>query len=64
MTRRLHDDVLVEAEVIAQREELFLGSVARRVLPFRRVGKLLARAEHVAMGVNGARRHSERGLRR
>ena len=37
---RLHDHVLVEAEEIAQREQLLLGRVAGRVFALRRVGKL------------------------
>ena len=37
---RLHDHVLVEAEEVAQREQLLLRRVARRVLALRREGKL------------------------
>jgi hypothetical protein len=34
----LHDHVLVEAQVVAQREQLLLAGVARRVLALGRVG--------------------------
>jgi hypothetical protein len=53
---RLHDDVLVEAQKIAQREQLFLRRVARRVFALRRVGKFRLRTEHVAMRIDRARR--------
>ncbi len=39
----LHDHVLVEAETVAQREELFLRGVARRVFPLGRVRELRRR---------------------
>ena len=56
VTGRLDDDVLVEAEMVAQREQLVLRGVARRVLALRRVGKLVAGPEDVAMRIDGARR--------
>jgi hypothetical protein len=64
MTRRLDDDVLVEAEMIAQREQLGLRRVARRVLPLRRVGKLLARSKNVTVRVDRTGRDREGRLRR
>ena len=51
----LHDHVAREAEVVAQREQLRLAGVARRVLALGRVRKLLAGAEHVAVRVDAAR---------
>ena len=60
----LHDDVLVEAEAIAQREELLLRRIARRVLPLRRVRELVAGAEHVAVRVHRAGGNLERRDRR
>ena len=53
---RLDDDVAVEAEEVAQREQLLLAGVDRRVLALRRVGEDVAGAEHVAVGVDRAGR--------
>ena len=61
---RLHDHVLVEAEKIAQREQLFLRRVARRVFALRRIGKFRLRPEHMAMRIDRARRRLEFRLRR
>ena len=60
----LHDDVAREAEVVAQCEELRLAGVARRVLALGRERELRARAEHVAMRIDAARRRREARLRR
>ena len=49
VTGRLHDHVLVEAEEVAQREQLLLRRVARGVFALRRERKLRLRPEHVAM---------------
>ncbi len=54
MTGRLHDDVAVESEAIAQREQLRLAGVAGGVFAFGRVGELGPRSEHMAMRVDGA----------
>ena len=62
VTRRLHDHVARDAEMVAQRVELMLRRIARRVFPLRRVRKLRARTEHMAMRVNGAGRQLEPGL--
>ena len=64
MTGRLHDDVLVEAEKIAQREQLFLWRIAGRVFPLRRERKRRFRTEHVAMRIDRARRRLVFRLRR
>ena len=64
MGRGLHNHVLVEAEKIAQREQLFLRRVARRVFALRRVRKFVFRTEHMAMRINRARRRLELRLRR
>jgi hypothetical protein len=53
---RLHDHVLVEAEEVAQREQLVFRRVARRVLPLGRVRKLRAWTEDVAVRVHCAGR--------
>ena len=60
----LHDDIAREAEVVAQREQLLLAGVARRVLALRREGELRAGAEHVAVRVDGTGRQLEAGLAR
>src|SRR5262245_35638326 len=64
VARRLHDHVLVEAEKVAQREQLFLGCVARRVFALGRVGKFAFRTEHMAVRIDGARRRNVFRLRR
>ena len=64
VTGRLHDDVALEPEVVAQREQLFLRGVAGRVLALGRIGERRARPEHVAMRVHRAGRHHESRLRR
>jgi hypothetical protein len=48
----LHDHVFVKAQVVAQREQLVFRRVARRVFPLRRIGKLRARAEHMAVRIH------------
>src|SRR5208282_5028784 len=63
VTRGLHDDVLVEAEKIAQREQLFLGRVAGRVFALGRIGKFCFGAEHMAMRIDRAGRRLEFRLR-
>src|SRR5437763_12502697 len=64
MAARLHDHVLVEAEEIAQREELLLGRIDGCVFTFRGVGEFGGRPEHMAMRVHRARRRYEARLRR
>jgi hypothetical protein len=54
MTCRLHDHVAREAEMIAQRKQLVLRGVARRVLALRRERKGVAGAEHVAVRIHRA----------
>src|SRR5437660_2955837 len=61
---RLHDDIALEPEKIAQREQLFLRRVAWRVFALRCVGKRPLRSEDVAMRVHRTRRYREAGLRR
>src|SRR5262249_26673212 len=61
---RLHDHVLVEAEKVAQREQLFLGRVTGRVFALGRVGKFAFRPEHVAVRIDGARWRDVLRLRR
>ena len=56
---RLHDDVAIETEMVAQREQLRLAGVAGRVFALGRVGELSARPEHMAMGVNGCREEAK-----
>src|SRR5262249_24988899 len=64
VARGLHDHVLVEAEKVAQREQLLLGSVARGVLALRRMGKAALRPEHGAVRIDRARRRPVLRLRR
>ena len=52
------------SEVVAQREQLHLACVARRVLALRRVGELRAGAEHVAVRVDGTGRQLQAWLAR
>jgi hypothetical protein len=59
----LDDDVLVEAQSIAQREELLLRGIRWRVLAFGRVRKHVARPEDVAMCIHRSRRDLERRCR-
>src|SRR5690606_16176575 len=59
VTGGLHDDVLVEAEVVAQREQLLLGGVAGGVLALRRIWELSAGSEDVAVSVDGSRGQGE-----
>src|SRR4029453_2575842 len=54
------EEVGGEPEPIAQREELLLRRVTRRVLPLGRVRKHVSWSEHVAMCVHGAFGHLER----
>ena len=61
---RLHDDVLVEAEVVPECEQLFFRSVARGVFALRRERKRRLRPEHVAMRTDRAGRRLVRRLRR
>jgi hypothetical protein len=42
MAGGLHDHIALKAQVVAQREQLLLAGVARRVLALGRVGKLIA----------------------
>src|SRR5690606_9995857 len=60
----LHDDVAVEAEVVAQREELRGRRVARGVLALRGIGELRPGPEHVAVRVDGALGQPEGGRAR
>ena len=53
---RLDNDVVVEAEKVAQREQLLLRRVARCVFALRRVGKFALRAEDVTMRIDRAQR--------
>src|SRR6187549_3815416 len=64
VTGRLNDDVLIEAEMIAESEELVLRGIARRVLALRRVRKLIAGPEYMTMRVDGAGRDFEHRYRR
>ena len=59
MTGALDDHVALEAQEVAQRKELLLGSVGGRVLALRRIGKHVARTEHMAMRIHGAGRQLE-----
>jgi hypothetical protein len=61
---RLHDDVALEPEVVAQREQLFLRGIAGRVLALGRIGEGIARPEYVAVRIHGPGRHRETRLRR
>src|SRR5262249_57441293 len=60
----LEDEVLVEAEEVAQREELLLRRVARRVLALGRERKRRLRPEHVAVRAHRAGRRRICRLRR
>src|SRR5205085_12139116 len=51
VTGGLHDDIPREAESVAQSVELLLRRVAWRVLALRRIGKLRAGSEHMAVCV-------------
>ena len=54
---RLHHHAALQAEPVVQREQRLLGRVLlRHVGRVRRVGKALARPEHMAVGVAGAGR--------
>ncbi len=64
VTRRLHDHVALEAEIVAQLPELLLRRVARRVLALRRIWKLVARTEDVTMRVDRAGRRTVHRLAR
>src|SRR3954447_16246162 len=55
MTGGLHDDVSRKTKVVAQGEQLLLGSIAGSVFALRRIWKLRARTEHVTMRVHRAR---------
>ena len=58
---RLDDDVALEAEIIAQFEQLLLRRVAGRVFAFRRVGEFVGGAEDMAMRIHGTgMRHESR----
>ncbi len=50
----LHDHIALEAQKVAQGEQLFLGGVAGGVLAAGMIGKHVARAEHVAVRVHRA----------
>src|SRR5205085_9922131 len=50
----LHDNVSRKTKVIAQREQLLLGSIARSVFALGRIWKLRARTEHMTMRVHRA----------
>src|SRR5215470_8770536 len=63
MARGLDDHVLVEAEEVAQREQLFLRRIARRVFALGRVRKFGLGAEHVAVRINRVRWRLESRLR-
>ena len=52
MAGGLHNHITGKAQVVAQGKQLRLGGVARRVLALGRIGKLGARAKHVAVGVH------------
>ena len=64
VTGRLHDHVAIEAEMVAQREQLRLAGVARGVFALGRIRKLGARPEHMAMRVDGSGRKRKAGLAR
>ena len=59
---RLHDHGAVDAKVRVQRRPHFLWRVLRRVATARRIRKLVARPEHVAVRVAGVLRQFEGGL--
>ena len=63
VARGLHDDVLVESEKVAQREELLAARVARSVFALGREGEDGSRSEDVAMGIHCSRWHCEGRLR-
>src|ERR1700722_16392440 len=54
MTSRLHDDVAIEAETVAQSEQLRLAGVAGGVFALGRVRELGSGSEHMAMRVDGS----------
>ncbi len=62
MTSGLDDDVALEAQEIAQGEQLFLGRVAGGVFALGRIGEDRGRAEHVAVRVHRPRRRPVGGL--
>src|SRR5262249_36409003 len=64
MTGCLHDDVLVEAEKVAQREQLLLRRVTRGVFALARIRKFAFGPEPVAVRIDGARRRRKFRLRR
>jgi hypothetical protein len=59
VTGRLHDDVSLEAQEIAQLEQFFLWRVNGRVFALRRVRKRISRAEDMAVGIDGIIRQPE-----
>src|SRR5450631_3372204 len=60
----LDDDVSRQSEKVPGREEEILSRVTRRVFPLRRVGKFIARTEHVTVRVDRAWRWYVGRLRR
>ena len=60
----LHDHVALEAQKVAQRKQLILRRVARRVLALGRKRKLRGGAEHMAVRIDRARRHTPARLGR
>jgi len=64
VTRGLDDHILIEAEKVAQREQLLLRRITGRVFALRRIGKFRLGAEHMTMGIDGARRRFEFRFRR
>ena len=64
MASRLHDHVLVKAEMVAQGKQLRPGGVARRVLALGRERKFRARPEYMAVRIDCACRQLEARLRR
>ena len=62
MAGRLHDHIAREAEMIAQAEKLGFRRVAGRVFALERKRKFRARAEHMAMRIDGTVRQLEARL--
>ncbi len=61
---RLDDDVLVEAEIVAELKQLLLRRIDRRVFALGRIGEAARGTEDVAMRIDRARRNLEARLRR
>jgi hypothetical protein len=60
----LHNHIACKAKVVAQREQLMFGRIARRIFAFRRVGKSGGRPEDVTMRVDRTLRRRETRLGR